>query len=272
LVNNGGHAMVELAKLRNPQYIKLRQYFLDNGYLPIDIFNPLINDMGLGRTYTDDLMPDKIVGKEEVDFWIKQILAGSTRGVKMIGPCGIGKTTTFAYMVRELLSRSNGRIKPGHFRYIEMEEIITLIMDRTRHEELDKIMYAHILIVDELYQGRISDQVKGKFHSFFNGRYKNPNYITWIASNLDESQLAKIAPPIFSRLCDQKRFFQGYIPDAGDKRMSTVLGIRPFGNLDGFLTPECWERWFYHNYELEYMKYLETKGGGRVDSPDERES
>ena len=238
-VDNGGKLLVKLARFKDKKYLGLLNYWEKEKVLPVEVINPIVRQIGIPGTNVDNISRGEIVSRGKIDYFISQILLGAKKGIKLLGAPGTGKTTAFAYICQELLTKSNGRIRPASICYVEMEEILTLMRDKYKRDDLNLIMVKPYLFIDEFLQGTISPRDYSEFHWYFNHRYGKPQVVTFIATNKSKTQLEETEGyrAIYSRLCDDRRFFPGEDIGNFDKRKSPKFDGMSFGDLTGFHPP-----------------------------------
>ena len=252
-LDNGGMVPVGVDALFKPKYAELRSYFYEHQVLPVEIVNPILNQMGIGSINTNNIDEDDIICRTRIDEMIQAWFKGDSRGAKFIGDKGTGKTTTVAYIVREALTKSGRIFAPKDIRFYDMSEIITAMLDYKTYPGIANKLKCRILIIDEFLQAEnVPPQVFDKFHAALNERQKTTWHITIVCSNRSRKYISDNYPLLGSRLSDESKyhdFFQ-YLGD--DKRQRKDQFKRDLPDYSGLINADSWEQWSYMNYVNSY--------------------
>lgn len=248
-LSNGGKIPINIHLLMKSKYYHLRQFFYNHAMMPVEIINPVLNRMGIGGVNTDLIIEEEIYERKTIDEYIENWLRGDSRGLKLLGNPGTGKTTTVAYILRELLTKSNLRFIPAKIQFYEMSEILAQLGAYNESQEFSNRMKVSLLIIDEFLQNeQIAQKSFDKFHGMINHRYKNPYLITIIISNRTADYIYKKYPLLGSRFSDTKRYFPSIKYTGDDKRTKEYhdFGMPDYMEL---IDESNWDKWFYLNYE-----------------------
>jgi len=180
-IENGGVCHFMFKQVVEPD----RKYFILHGYLPRRALYPYLHFMGFGaKYYPCDFT--RIRHKDKADGCVSAILSGDRRGVLMTGPFGTGKTTILRYIAEQLITKSQGRIKPNHIHFTGAANVFTLFFDRNdrNREKIERLYNVPFLMLDNLGRAYEAEYSICMFEALVRHRYDNllPTFFT---ANID---------------------------------------------------------------------------------------